>query len=289
LVALAVGRVAAAHVSAVLTHRPKPAPADLSAQLPSLAAARPDAQPVFATNPDRIHYEPRRSFRRPPIAAIVAGDEKALPALRKAFGGEIDEWLAAGPDSGPGPLARAIQKATGEVLLFLQPDMRPASDKAVTQLALLLADAPGAAALPLLLHANLAPWTEPDFFADRTLRTLASFDPAFAAWTDRTLALFSRQVPYLALPGLMIGRGRLQELGGLDSTYESLTGALLDLSFRLRAAGTPPLLCADARLVAAPGLPTLSSFEEMVLLDRWDTDEANPLRIHPLVQTGVLA
>jgi hypothetical protein len=289
LLALAVARVATAHVAATLTRRPTAPAAELARYLPQFAAARPTAQPAVAANPDRIRYEPAKKFRRPTITAVVAGDEKALAALRRNFSGEIDHWLAAGSEPGPAALAAAIHRADSELLFFLQPDMRPVSDRAVAQLALLLADSPGAAAQPLLLHASLAPWTEVDYFSARTRRTLQGFDSAFAPWTDRTLALFTRQVPYLALPGLMIGRGRLQELGGLDLGFESVTGALLDLSFRLRTARTPPLLCADARVIARPGAVVASSFEEMLLLDRWDQDEANPLRVQPLVQTEVLA
>jgi hypothetical protein len=289
LIALAIARVPTAHVSAALTHRPDAPAADLSSQLPTLANAYPSAQPILSASPERIRYEPGKKFHRPQITAIVAGDEKDLPALRKAFPGEIDEWLTAGPDSSPSAQDGAIQKATGEFLVFLYPDMRPVSEKPITQLALFLAGSPGTAVMPLLLQPNLAPWTETDLLAARTRRTLQAFDPSFAPWTNRALALFTRQVPYLTQAGLMIARSRLQELGGLDLNFESPTGALLDLSFRLRAAGTPPLLCADARVIAQPGANAMSSFAEALLLDRWDTDDANPLRIQPLVQAEVLA
>ena len=117
---------------------------------------------------------------------------------------------------------------------------------------------------------------------------MGSFDLQYESWSDLSLGLFSRQNAYISLPGLFIAHKRLEELGGIDQNFSSITGALLDLSFRLRAAGTPPCISAEARLIAQPDT-TLSAFEETLLLDRWDRNELNPLRIRPLVKTEAMA
>jgi len=219
----------------------------------------------------------------------VLGDSAALPALKQAFLGEVDDWLAVGPAPSPAELTAAARHASGELVLFLSPGTRPASVRPIEQLAVQLAGAPGSAVVPLLLDERFAPWSEADFLSARTRAVLQDFDPGFPAWTDRALALFTRQTAYFALPGLLIGRDRLHGLGGLDKLYESPAGALLDLAFRLRAAGTPPVVCAEARLVARPGPGEISAFEETLLLDRWDRDEHNPRRVRPLVATEVMA
>ncbi len=289
LVALAAARAKVVHLPAILSHRPGGPAKSLASWLPGLAAMRPGLRPALASGPDRIAYTAGERFQLPSITAMVLGDSAALPALKQAFLGEVDDWLAVGPAPSPAELTAAARHASGELVLFLSPGTRPASVRPIEQLAVQLAGAPGSAVVPLLLDERFAPWSEADFLSARTRAVLQDFDPGFPAWTDRALALFTRQTAYFALPGLLIGRDRLHGLGGLDKLYESPAGALLDLAFRLRAAGTPPVVCAEARLVARPGPGEISAFEETLLLDRWDRDEHNPRRVRPLVATEVMA
>ena len=282
---LAAKRVKAAHVPAVLLHRSATPSVSFETLLPSLQKARQTAIIAKGEQPARITFSPGRTFRRPTVTAIVLGPPDTLATLQEAFAGSIDHWLAA--DSIPA-LKSAAQTAPDSHLFFLTPECTAVSDSLVDTLAMFLEFNPDSAVGPLLLHPNLAPWSNADYFTSHTLRTLGSFDPQSAAWADRSLTLFSRQTAYISLPGLFIARKRLLELGGIDSSFESITGALLDLSFRLRAAGTPPSICAEARLIAQPN-HTLSAFEETLLLDRWDRNEINPLRIRPLVKTEVMA
>lgn len=286
LAALAAAGARVFHVPAALTHRPAAIAADLGQLLPAAAAARKTAQARIVSHPDRIRFEPGEKAKLPSVTAIVVGAE-LTPAERKAFGNGVGEWLVAG-DIDPVALGQAAAQAKGDLLWFITAGLRPATMDVLARLAMILAENPGAAALPLKLRPEFAPWTEVDALAEDVRKMLARFDPAFAPATDRSLALLSRQYPYLSLPGLLIGRARLAELGGLATGLESVAGALLDFSFRLRAAGTAPVLVTEARVFAPPAPGSLSSFEQALLLDRWDRDEANPLRIRPLVALEVL-
>lgn len=255
-----------AHLNACLSHR--------------LETPTPTVRPIFAAPSD---------FSRPRITVLTACTDAALPALQAAFGNSVEAWSCLPTTATPADFAAAAQAATTSHLLFLTEDCRPATENFTFTLAAALAESPRAAVVPLLLRRNHAPWEPADYFTERSRTTLGAFDPCYLAWADPQLALFDRETAYVALPGLLVARDRFVQLRAFASGFDSLAGHLLDLSFRLRAAGTPPRVCASALLFATPEPAPLTSFEETLLLDRWDQDDANPLVIRPLVPVEVLA
>lgn len=265
--ALARARARVAHIAASLVHR---------------ASANPGARRPTAPTP-------AASFKRPPVNGFFLGSETELAEVRSAFGDEVDDWDCLGAQPRTTTLAAALAKAKGALAFVAVPGMRPASAQPLKRLAFHLGEGGAALAAPLLLRADSAPWSPADALDARTRQTFAAFDPAFAAWKDPHLALYLRATPYPAIPGLLIARAALESAGGLDAAFDTAAGALLDLSFRLRTAGSPAILAPDARMFADPAPLSLPPFEEALLLDRWDQDDFNPLRIRPLVPVEVLA